>query len=173
MKSVLFILLRALSAAGAIVAGLATAAAARHDPVAEALHACLAAPDHPFEAARASSRVPPGVMDKPAQAIPVGGPRGRAFAYAGNRSNVITCGVALYGPVSASERKKLRLQIEQGALRLQAAPPDFYRVDARAGTASYWGDVRAPGLVGVLMLERSPGGGAPTVDIEYHRILVR
>jgi hypothetical protein len=156
-----------------LVALAGASAAAPPDPVAEALRACLTSPGHPFDEAAQPSEAPPGLAERQAKAIRLGARPGGAYAYAGLRSDMITCGIALYGPVSAAQRRTLRTVIEQSSPRLRPAPSTLYRAEAPGAKASYWGAIRAPDLAGVLMLERAPRKDAPTVDVEYHAILVR
>jgi hypothetical protein len=117
--------------------------------------------------------VPPGLI--PGHNVSVTmlhGDTGKAFSYRGTVPNVISCGVALYGPVPDYVRKSARGAIERSG-RWKVSSPDFWKLSVPPADNEYWGDLRAPGLSGVTILTRQPGPDAPTLEIEFHRVLVR
>jgi hypothetical protein len=99
---------------------------------------------------------------------------GRTFAYQGTSPHELACGVVLYGSVSSAKKRQIKAVINGYGLRWTPHPLGPYTLgEAVTGEQTYWGDPKAPGVSGVLLIERSPSKDRPTVEIDYHRVLIQ
>jgi hypothetical protein len=153
------------------------------EPVRSALKQCFEASPSKIPPASDPKTVPPALIEgKAVNIVPVPGTNARAFAYEGIHPRVQTCGIALYGPVEPSLQRDIRQMIEDYALQRASDgrpawkpySPDRYNIaDIPAATKDYWASPLAPSMYGVLMLTQSPSPNAPTLEVQYHAVLVQ
>lgn len=139
-----------------------------------ALSHCLGSFPAKVPSASDAAQVPPGLIEGDAVSIvPITGAT-RAFSYEGTNQRVITCGVAIYGPVSREMRQRITALIA-GNPKWKPHTIDAYDLSKRFPDAeeAYWGDPFAASMKGVAMLSRKPGAQAPTLEIEYHAVMVQ
>lgn len=159
-----------------LIALLAPASALAADAVApdeaqtvkSALAHCLDGSHGQIPLASDPTTIPPGLIEgQNVNVVPLPGASGLAFSYEGTGKNVISCGIAVYGSLPASLLMEIR-QLIDGHPRWMPSSPDAYTVSGVPADRQYWGN----GFSGVLMLTREPGPSAPTLEVEYHSILV-
>lgn len=139
-----------------------------------AISSCLSHPSGQLPASSNANRVPPGLIEGMRVSVtPVAGSP-NAFAYEGRDPRVITCGVAIYGPVSRVLRRQVTALISSnpGWKPHSTSAYDLSKPFPNA-TELYWGDLLAPSMRGVALLSRTPSTHAPTIEIEYHAVLVQ
>ena len=166
------------------LAAVALAAAGNAEPsddlaqkVGSAVSACLSGSASASPAGPAAPAQPPlrGIGrdggDLKVSHIPTA--RGQLYAYHNEHGAEIVCGVALYGAVSPGGQQATLDQL-RASPRFAPARLTAYKLSTPdAASSSYFGDPGAPGLSGVLVLQRPDGGDAPTLHVDYHRILVQ
>ena len=156
----------ALAAASNCASAMASQAA-----IEAALSKCLISPSAGTPVPTDAGRVPPGLIGgKMVSVRPIADAGSSAFSYDGTRLSVISCGIALYGRVSPSLRDGLVAAINgSGKGALNSIKAYDLTKDFPESQETYWGT----GLTGVAMLSRKPNPNAPTIEIEYHSILVQ
>jgi hypothetical protein len=98
----------------------------------------------------------------------------RLFEYRGTSPHEISCGIAIYGPVSPVLKARLVEIIQSHSSQWVAEPRPSYALDGAAPAGiTYWGNRLAPGMVGVMLMQRPPSAGAPSLEIDYHGELTR
>lgn len=150
------------------------------DAIGTALSQCLGSSSPKIPTVTNPDAVPPGLIEGQGVSIaPVAGTDSRVFSYQGTGRREYSCGIAIYGPVSSSVRKSIRQDIESGSPKWILRPTSIYDLSnipglkKIPGKETYWGDPSAPSMIGVAMLERKPSAAAPTVEVEYHSVLVQ
>jgi hypothetical protein len=101
--------------------------------------------------------------------------RGMLYAYRdrGLAGSEIVCGLAIYGVDPGALAERLVGVVMASPRRLIADPVPHYRLrDARPGRSRYFGDIRAPGLTGVLIFERPVTADAPSLEADFHVVLI-
>jgi hypothetical protein len=121
-----------------------------------------------------AAQIPPGLIEGNAVSVaPIAGAI-EAFSYEGTRPRVVSCGVAIYGPVSPTERQRITALITAGPKwkrhTIQAYDLSKQSLGAKE---TYWGDPLAPSMIGVAMLSRRPSARAPTLEVQYHSVMVQ
>lgn len=151
---------------------MAATAPARADDTTQAQAALAGCLDRTNAPASARVTPPPGLSrDRDVTVARLSA--NRLFAYRGTGAHEIACGIAVYGPVPAGLRASLVRMIESHAGQWVAQPKAFYSLaHARPATITYWGAPRAPGLSGVMLMERAPSPDAPSLEIDYHGALI-
>lgn len=155
--------LAAASNSGAMMASTAAIEAA--------LSKCLKSPSNGISVPTEAGHVPPGLIGgKMVRAQPIANVGGSAFSYEGTSPQIISCGIALYGPVDRTLRNDL-IAIINGSGKGASNSISAYDLKKEFPDAqeAYWGI----GLTGVAMLSRKPSASAPTIEIAYHSMLVR
>lgn len=150
-----------------LIAALSPAFADDGHEAPAALARCLDDPAH-FLPTGQSSAPPPG-LSRQDQVEVAHGPRGRLFEFRGTAQQEIACGIALYGPVAPRMRAQLLKTITSRRNEPTGSDPVS---DAGTGTVTYWGDAKGHGLSGIVMIERPPSPTAPTLQIDFHNILI-
>lgn len=143
------------------------------DAIDTALSQCLGSISDKAPAATPSADLPPGLSRGKAvhvDALP--GIAGKAYAYEGTSPREMACGIAIYGPVSDAVKSEIVGLIDSHAPIWTRHAPDPYRLSGRPAEEIYWGDPKAPGMTGVLLLSRKPSAGAPTLEVDYHKALI-
>jgi hypothetical protein len=152
----------------------AASEAAPVDAITQAVSACLGGAPPPVGAAPGAGDTP-GLGRDPAgldvTPIPVGA--GRLYGYRTRGGAEVACGVALYGVPAARAYAAVIAEVRKSG-RFAATSPAPYTIPTPAATAStYLGDVKAPGLSGVLVVMRAGRGAKePTLQVDYHSTLV-
>jgi len=113
---------------------------------------------------------PPGLVEGVQTSVsPIEGTGARAFSYEGTNPRIGSCGIALYGRVSRSTRERIASIISTK----YHASSDIRAWDLTdrsiKATEQYYGI----SLVGVAVLSRRRQRFAPTLEVEYHSILVQ
>lgn len=140
--------------------------------------AALNAPGSPFQPPSAQARIDalPGLSRGNVQfawMLP-SGPDSNAYLYYGGNGRELYCGLAVYGRLPPFLRKNVVSLAERLQPKLVIDDPPHYRLVGEADAQPlYWGTVRGPGLMGLLMLERGISPERPAFEAGYHRILVR
>lgn len=150
------------------------------DAIDTALSQCLGSFSPKISVSSDPDAVPPGLIEGKGVSIAlVDGTDSRVFSYQGTERRVSSCGIAIYGPVTSAVRDFIQHDIEAHAPKWAPRPTNFYDLSSIPalkgipGRETYWGDPSAPGMIGVAMLERKPSAAAPTVEVEYHSVLVQ
>lgn len=159
----------------ALACAISAAAAFAREPLAQqALDRCLNSSPTAKLISKPSPTVPPGMSRGTGVSVEkVAGPDAALFAYQGTSLREVSCGIAIYGPVSHLLEKRLKQDIEGYQPRWTPHIPGAYSIaGSRPGQMSYWGDPKAPTLSGVLWIERAPSADAPTLEIDYHAELI-
>ncbi len=166
---------RGLTILAVAIMGWASSATAQigAQVVSTALTNCLSG-DWPSSAVSRLDKLPPGLIAglRNLSAVRLPGSKGLAFTYVGDVGSAGVCGIALYGAVDPVVRQQIRKAIDAHS-DLRPAEERFWKVAAPRAEKLYWGDPRAPGLRGVLELDRPPSQYAPTLDVHYHVVHVR
>ena len=152
----------------------AGATPASDQAVETALSHCLGSFSAKLPAASDPAQVPPGLIEGVGVNVtPIAG-EDHAFSYEGTSPRAMTCGVAIYGPVSQTMRQRITTMV-QGNPAWKPHAIEAYDLSKRFPDAeeSYWGDPFAPSMKGVAMLSRKPSAQAPTLEIEYHAVMVQ
>lgn len=97
---------------------------------------------------------------------------GALYSYRDSGGNEIICGIAVYGADAGRIERRLRAMIG-GSRRFAPAPPGFDELAGRGEPAAYWGDLGSAGMGGIHVLRRAPSPGAPSLEADMHRTLVR
>jgi hypothetical protein len=84
----------------------------------------------------------------------------------------MSCGIAIYGNVPASLQQQIRKSIESNP-KWKPLSPDAYQLFGVPADETYWGDPLAPSMNGVVMLTRRPSPNAPSLEVEYHSMLMQ
>lgn len=159
----------------AFAAVTATGVAPASDQTVEtAVSHCLGSFSARVPSASDAAQIPPGLIEEGAvSVVPITG-ASQAFSYEGTNQRAMTCGVAIYGPVSREMRQRISALIA-GNPKWKPHAIDAYDLSKRFPDAkeAYWGDPFAPSMKGVAMLSRKPGAKAPTLEIEYHAVMVQ
>lgn len=161
-------------AAGLLHSSIAMAAP-KESQTMQALTRCLSPSSVPKLAYTPSATIPPGISrGSNIKVAAVPSTHDRTFSYQGTSPHELACGVVLYGPVSLALKRQMKAVIDGYSPRWTPQALGPYRLgQAVTGEQTYWGDPKAPGIVGVLMIERPPSKDRPTVEIDYHRLLVQ
>jgi hypothetical protein len=136
-----------------------------------ALRNCLPYSSGQIPKASDVANVPPGLIRGGAVHVsPLPGTNENAFRYEGTDPRVMSCGVAVYGPVSNSLHQDVRNLLAQFAESRKWQPHSSgpWQDLVPATERSYW----SGGPAGVIMLSRPPTALAPTLDVEYHSTLL-
>jgi hypothetical protein len=97
----------------------------------------------------------------------------RLYEYRGTSPHEISCGIAMYGRVPKDLKLQLITIFEHIGSMWKLQPRSFYSFDGSVrGTETYWGLPNAPGVTGILLLERKPSPDAPTLEIDFHDVLI-
>ncbi|NIJ34095.1 hypothetical protein [Sphingomonas oligoaromativorans] len=121
-----------------------------------------------------AAQIPPGLIEGTAvRVVPVEG-AAQTFSYEGTSPRAMTCGVAIYGPVSQELRQRI-IALITGSPKWKPHATDAYDLSKRFPGAeeAYWGDPFAPSMNGVAMLVRKPNAQAPTLEVQYHSVMVQ
>ncbi len=165
----MFVVLMTLAAVAS-----AGATPASDQAVGTALFHCIGSFSAKLPSASDPALVPPGLIEGTGVSVaPIAG-EDRAFSYEGTNPRVMACGVAIYGPVSQNMRQRIKTMV-QGNPAWKPHAIEAYDLSKRFPDAeeSYWGDPFAPSMRGVVMLSRKPSAQAPTLEIEYHDVMVQ
>ena len=152
----------------------AGATPASDQAVEAAVSHCLGSFSAKLPAASDPAQVPPGLIEGAGvSAAPIAG-ADHAFSYEGTNPRAMTCGVAIYGPISGAMRQRITSLVE-GNPRWKAHAVEAYDLSKRFPDAkeAYWGDPLAPSMIGVAMLSREPSVKAPTLEVQYHSVMVQ
>jgi hypothetical protein len=152
----------------------AGATPAQDQAVETAISHCLGSFSAKLPPASAPDRVPPGLIEGTGVSVaPIAG-EDHAFSYEGTNPREMTCGVAVYGPVSRTMRQRITSLVE-GNPRWKPHAATSYDLSKRFPDAeeTYWGDPLAPSMTGVAMLSRKPSPQAPTLEVQYHSVMVQ
>jgi len=136
-----------------------------------AISHCLGSFSAKLPLASAPDQVPPGLIEGTAVSVaPIAG-ENHAFSYEGTNPRAMTCGVAIYGPVSRTMRRQITSLVE-GNPRWKPRATTSYDLSKRFPDAeeTYWGDPFAPSMTGVAMLYRKPSLQAPTLEVVARRL---
>jgi hypothetical protein len=139
-----------------------------------ALSHCLGSFSAKLPAASDPAQVPAGLIEGVAVRVaPIAG-ENHAFSYEGTNPREMTCGVAIYGPISVAMRQRITSLVE-GNPRWKAHAVEAYDLSKQFPEAkeTYWGDPLAPSMIGVAMLSREPSVKAPTLEVQYHSVMVQ
>jgi hypothetical protein len=121
-----------------------------------------------------SAELPPGLSrSEPLKMTPLGRASAGAYAYEGTNPHEIACGVAVYGPVDKTFVSKTTAFIESYSNSYARDPQPHYRFSDSPARETYWGDPLAWGVSGIALLERPPSPSAPTLEVDFHRILIQ
>ena len=135
-----------------------------------ALTRCLDAPFFRTPEPSDPTLRPPGLIEGVQTSVsPIDGTAGRAFAYEGTNPRFGSCGIALYGAEPRSTRRHIASII---STRYHASSDiGAWDLTKRSVAASeqYYGI----SLAGVALLTRKRQQFAPTLEVEYHSILVQ
>lgn len=151
-----------------------SATPASDQAVETALSHCLGSFSATPPAASRSVQVPPGLIEGAEVSVaPIEGD-GHAFSYNGTNPREMTCGVAIYGPISGAIRQRITSPLD-GNPKWKANAVEAYDLSKRFPDAkeTYWGDPHAPSLIGVAVLSREPSVKAPTLEVQYHSVVVQ
>lgn len=113
---------------------------------------------------------PPGLAEGVQTSVtPIDGTEGLAFYYEGTNPRIESCGIALYGKVSRATRESIASIIS--AKYHASADIGAWDLTKRSVEADekYYGI----SLVGVAVLTRKPQHFAPTLEVNFHSILVQ
>jgi len=163
----------------AVLKTLAAAASAGATPASDqaveaAISHCIGSFSAKLPSASDPAQVPPGLIEGTGVSVaPIVG-EDRAFSYEGTNPRVMACGVAIYGPVSRTMRQRINVLV-QGNPAWKPHAVEAYDLSKRFPDAeeTYWGDPFVPSMKGVVMLSRKPSAQAPTLEIEYHAVMVQ
>jgi hypothetical protein len=153
--------------------GCATTTQDRFAPIEQAVRSCLySGTAGTVPKASDPATVPPGLSENDVEVKPLTGTALKVFTYEGSNIHMVSCGVAIYGPVPDALRERVTALIAEMRPDLQAQPKSFYIAEGPSAEQRYWGEPRAQGLRGVLLRFRAPSEGAPSLDLHYHKILL-
>jgi hypothetical protein len=115
--------------------------------------------------------LPPGLsrgMEVQVEQLP--GMAGKAFYYMSTQPRNKACGIALYGPVSNALKDELvKLINSRRPTEFSQATAFYHLPGAAPAEETYWG---VSGIEGVLVSSREPSANAPTLEIDFHQLLV-
>ena len=84
----------------------------------------------------------------------------------------MVCGVALYDAESKAAYNAVLAQLRDTGKFIPMPLSTYTLATPPAVSTSYLGNSKAPGLAGVLVLQRPAGAAAPTLQVDYHSTLV-
>lgn len=147
-------------------------ASPEEDSTVQALARCLGTLSDLKPISAPSATIPPGISRRTNIVVSgVPGSHGRTFAYNGTSQRQAVCGVVLYGPASAAMKRQIKAVINAFSPRWTRQSLAAYSLGAAVtGKRTYWGDPLAPGITGVMLIERSPGKNRPTIEIDCHEL---
>jgi hypothetical protein len=156
------------------------AAAQSPKPLAEAAEAqfarCVSSPP-PEQARRRDDGVaaPAGLARGDAVTLSeVPTDRGKLYAYRDHGGREIVCGVAIYGVDPGPLAERLVAAVHASPLGLRDDPKPHYALSgAKPGRVRYFGAANGPGLEGVLIIERPASEDAPSLEADFHVILLQ
>ncbi len=95
--------------------------------------------------------IPPGLIDgRDVNIVAVPGTSRHAFSYRGTGTHVISCGIAIYGPVSDTLQNEISRIIDND-LRWKPYSPSPYKHPGAPAAEKYWGASRASSMNGVVL----------------------
>ena len=117
--------------------------------------------------------VPPGLARGAAVTITqVPTDRGRLYAYRDHGGREIICGIAVYGVDPKPIAERLGRVIASSPIHLSPHSAAYTLSSAMPGDVSYFGHGPAPGLEGVLIFERPVADDSPSLEADFHVVLI-
>lgn len=100
--------------------------------------------------------------------------RGKLYAYRDHGGREIVCGIAVYGADAGPLAERLIAAIKASPLHLEDdSKPHYALSSAKPGRVRYFGAGPAPGVEGALIIERPVGDDAPSLEADFHVILLQ
>jgi hypothetical protein len=161
-----------LAASAASTAGTATNP---ENAILAEVSGCLGSFSVKLPKASAVGEIPPGLIEGVrVSVVAITGGANKAFAYEGLRPQVMSCGVAIYGSIGKKLRQRL-IDVISSSGKYKPQTIDVYDLTKQFQDVDeyYWGDPHAPSMIGVAMLTRKPSAQAPTIEIQYHEVMVQ
>ncbi len=99
--------------------------------------------------------------------------RGQLYAYHNEQGAEIVCGGPSTEQALPGGQQGVLDQLRASSKFARARLTAYKLSTPAAASSRYFGDSNAPGLYGVLVLQRPEGEDGPTLQVDYHRTLVQ
>lgn len=99
-------------------------------------------------------------------------PQGRLFRYSGLQNNEVLCGIVLYDARPETIFGFVSKLVRESSRFVEDSPPHYRLSSLSPAQIVYFGDRRARGVIGVVVLARQPSPNIPSFQFDYHAILL-